>query len=155
MSNVLFAIPSLIPICTFVNAFCLFTIHGHFLSVFCSSLHTFPLQSFSFFLSLSLSLSLSILNTILYSLCLFHISFCISLQSFYSCVFPSSDSFWIQFFSHCVCFLNGPSSASFCLFSVFSNKQLKFYNKLMWKNVHLVSAARIRTHNLLIMSLLL
>ena len=112
-----------------------------------------PFLSFS--LSLSLSLSLSILNTILYSLCLFHISFCISLQSFYSCVFPSSDSFWIQFFSHCVCFLNGPSSASFCLFSVFSNKQLKFYNKLMWKNVHLVSAARIRTHNLLIMSLLL
>ena len=30
-------------------------------------------------------------------------------------------------------FLNGPSSASFHLFSIFSNKQCKFYYKLMWK----------------------
>ena len=37
----------------------------------------------------------------------------------------------------------------------FSNKHYKFYNKLIWKNVHPVSGAGIQTHNLLIMSLLL
>ena len=35
--------------------------------------------------------------------------------------------------SHKSAFLNGPSSASFLLFS---NRQNKFYNKLMWTNVH-------------------
>ena len=29
----------------------------------------------------------------------------------------------------------GPTPASFCLFSVFSNKQYIFYSKSMWKNV--------------------
>ena len=43
----------------------------------------------------------------------------------------------------------------FRLFLVFTNKKYKFYNKLMRKNVNLVSGARIQTHNLLIMSLLL
>ena len=38
------------------------------------------------------------------------------------------------------------------LISVFSNKQYKFYKKLMWKNVHPVSGTEIWTHNLLIMS---
>ena len=38
------------------------------------------------------------------------------------------------------------------LFSVFSSKQYNFYNKTMWKNVHPVYGARIRTHNLLNMS---
>ena len=42
----------------------------------------------------------------------------------------------------------------FLLFLVFSNKQYKLYYELVWKNVHLVSGARIRTHNLPIMSLL-
>ena len=41
------------------------------------------------------------------------------------------------------------------LFSVFSNKhQYKFYNKLMWKTVHPVYGAGIRTYNLRNMSLL-
>ena len=40
-------------------------------------------------------------------------------------------------------------------FSIFSNKHHHdFYNKYMWKNVHLVFGARIRTHNLWSMSLL-
>jgi len=51
-------------------------------------------------------------------------------------------------------FWNGPSSASFCLFSVFSNKQYKFYNKLMRKNVHPVYSAGIQTHDFWNMSLL-
>ena len=34
---------------------------------------------------------------------------------------------------------NGPSPAFFCLFVVFLSKQYKFYNKLMRKNVYLVS----------------
>ena len=46
--------------------------------------------------------------------------------------------------------------ALFRLFSVSSNKHhYKFYDKLMWENNNLVSSAGIRTHNLLIMSLLL
>ena len=36
------------------------------------------------------------------------------------------------------------------LFSVFSSKQYKFYNKFKWKNVHLESRAGIRIHNLLL-----
>ena len=45
-------------------------------------------------------------------------------------------------------FLNGPTPA-------FSNTQhYKFYNKYIWKNVHPVYSAGIRTHNLQIMSLL-
>ena len=39
----------------------------------------------------------------------------------------------------------------FQLFVVFSNKHYKFYNKLIWK----MSSAGIRTHNLLIICLLL
>ena len=42
----------------------------------------------------------------------------------------------------------------FCLFLAFSNKQYNFYHKSMWKNVHPVYGARIRTHNLWNMSLL-
>ena len=45
-------------------------------------------------------------------------------------------------------FKNGPTPASFRLFSVFSNKQYNFYNKSMWKNVHAVYGAGIWTHNL-------
>ena len=40
------------------------------------------------------------------------------------------------------------------LFSVFSNKQYKIYKKSLLKNVQTVSGDRIRTHNLLSMSLL-
>ena len=40
----------------------------------------------------------------------------------------------------------------FIYFLSFSNKQYKFYNKLMSTNVHPVSGARIQTHNLLIMN---
>ena len=36
----------------------------------------------------------------------------------------------------------------FRLFSVFSNKHYNFYNKYMWKNVHPVYGAGIRTHDL-------
>ena len=36
----------------------------------------------------------------------------------------------------------------FCLFSVFSNKHYNFYNKYLWKNVHPVYGAGIRTHDL-------
>ena len=43
---------------------------------------------------------------------------------------------------------NGPTPASFCLFSAFSNNQYNFYNKSMWKNVYPVYSARIWTHNL-------
>ena len=39
----------------------------------------------------------------------------------------------------------GQPLALFRLFSVFSNN---FYNKFMWKNVHPVYGAGIRTHNL-------
>ena len=39
---------------------------------------------------------------------------------------------------------------TFCLFSVFSNKQYNFYNKSMWKIVHPVSGTGIQTHDLLI-----
>ena len=42
----------------------------------------------------------------------------------------------------------------FHLFTVFSNKHYNFYNKYMWKNVHPVYGAGIRTHNLWNMSLL-
>ena len=41
------------------------------------------------------------------------------------------------------------------LFSLFSNKQYIFFNKLMWKIVYPVSGDGIRTHEHLIMSLLL
>ena len=49
-----------------------------------------------------------------------------------------------------VVFKNGPTPASFSffLFLVFSNKQYNLYKKSMWKNVHLVYGAGIRTHNL-------
>ena len=43
---------------------------------------------------------------------------------------------------------NGPTQASFRLFSVFSNKQYNFYNKSMWKDVHPVYGTGIRTHDL-------
>ena len=49
----------------------------------------------------------------------------------------------------------GQSRPLFVYFRSFSNKQYKFYNKYIWKNVHPISGARIRTHNFLIMSLLL
>ena len=43
----------------------------------------------------------------------------------------------------------------YCLFSVISNKHnYNFYNKYMWKNVHLEYDAGIQTHNLPNMSLL-
>ena len=41
----------------------------------------------------------------------------------------------------------------FRLCLVFSNKHYNYYNKYMWKNVHLVYGARIRTHDLWNMSL--
>ena len=41
----------------------------------------------------------------------------------------------------------------FRLFSIFSNKHYNFYNKYMWKNVHPVYGAGIRTHNIWNMSL--
>ena len=44
---------------------------------------------------------------------------------------------------------NGPTPASFL---VFSNKRYNFYNKSLWKNVHPVYGAGIRTHNLSQMS---
>ena len=48
---------------------------------------------------------------------------------------------------------NWPTSASFCLFSVFTIKQkVHFYNNLMWKNVHPVSGTGIQTYNHLVMS---
>ena len=46
--------------------------------------------------------------------------------------------------------LNGPSSASFSFIFVFSNKHYKY----MWKNVHPVYVAEIRTHDLQNTSLL-
>ena len=36
----------------------------------------------------------------------------------------------------------------YCLFSVFSNKHLIFYNKYMWKNVHPVYGAGIQAYDL-------
>ena len=56
------------------------------------------------------------------------------------------------FFSSIFFIKNGPSSASFCLFSVFTSLQL--LNKLMWKNVHPVYCAGIWTHDLSNMSCL-
>ena len=53
--------------------------------------------------------------------------------------------------------LYDPSSASFLnLFSVFSNIQYTFYNKLMFsQNDHPVCGTRIQTHDLLILSIFL
>ena len=51
-------------------------------------------------------------------------------------------------------FYMGQPSLFFRLFSVFSNKIYNFYYKFMWKNVHPVYGAGIRTHTLLKMSLL-
>ena len=55
-----------------------------------------------------------------------------------------------------LCFLKmGQPRPLFRLFVVFSKKhQYNFYNKYMWKNVHLVYGAGIWTHNLQNMSLL-
>ena len=51
-------------------------------------------------------------------------------------------------------FKNGPSSASFSfIFSLFKQK-MQILQQINVKSVHLVSSARIQTHNLLIMSLL-
>ena len=63
----------------------------------------------------------------------------------------------IKSFNTNICFFKkmGHPRPLFRLFSVFSNKHYLFYNKLMWKNVYLVSGAGIWTHNLLILSLLL
>ena len=52
------------------------------------------------------------------------------------------------------CFIKWPPVVSFYLCSVFSNKHYTFYYTIMWKNVHQVSGAGIRTHNLLNVSLL-
>ena len=47
----------------------------------------------------------------------------------------------LAIWSHFLCvscrwiFKNGPTPASFCLFSVFSIKQYNFYNTWMWKNI--------------------
>ena len=49
---------------------------------------------------------------------------------------------WVYFI---ILFLNGPS---FSFIFVFSSKHNNFYNKYMWKNVHPVYGAGIRTHNL-------
>ena len=52
-------------------------------------------------------------------------------------------------------FLKGPTPASFSYIFVFSNTHYKFYKQIgMWKNVHPVYGAGIRTHNLWNMSLL-
>ena len=66
-----------------------------------------------------------------------------------------SLSFWLSNpLSHCFFFKkNGSTPASICLFSVFSNKQYNFYNKSMWKNVHLLYAAGIRTQDRVCVSL--
>ena len=42
---------------------------------------------------------------------------------------------------------NKPSSASFCLFLVSSNKENKLYKKLTWINVHSASVAGIQTQD--------
>ena len=48
---------------------------------------------------------------------------------------------------------NGPTLASFSfIFSLFK-QTLQFYNKYMWKNVHPLNCAGIRTHDLRIVSL--
>ena len=53
----------------------------------------------------------------------------------------------------CIHFLNGPTLASFSfIFSLFK-QTLQFYNKYMWKNVHPLNCAGIRTHDLRIVSL--
>ena len=49
---------------------------------------------------------------------------------------------------------NGPTPASFCLFSVFSIKHYTILQQINLKNVHPVSGAGIQTHNLLYMRLL-
>ena len=45
-------------------------------------------------------------------------------------------------------FKNGPTPASFFVFSTYSNKHYNFYNKSMWKNVHPVNDAGIQIHDL-------
>ena len=42
----------------------------------------------------------------------------------------------------------GQPQPLFRLFLIFSNKQYNFYNKYMWKNVHAVYGAKIRTYDL-------
>ena len=49
---------------------------------------------------------------------------------------------------------NGPSSAYFFVYFCFFKHTLHFFNKYMWKNVHPVYGAGIRTHDLRNMSLL-
>ena len=52
-------------------------------------------------------------------------------------------------------FLNGPTPASFSfIFGLFKQTLLQFLQQINVKNVHPVSGAGIRTHNLLITSLL-
>ena len=51
-------------------------------------------------------------------------------------------------------FFNGPTSSSFCLFSVFFKKTERILQQINVKNVHSASGAGIQTHNLLIKSLL-
>ena len=59
------------------------------------------------------------------------------------------------FESKLVILKNGPSSASFIVyFWSFQTNITIFYNNIMWKDVHPVSGAEIRTHDFLDMSLL-
>ena len=52
-------------------------------------------------------------------------------------------------------FLNGPTPASFSfIFGLFKQTLLQFLQQINVKNVHPVSSAGIRTHNLLITSFL-
>ena len=49
---------------------------------------------------------------------------------------------------NCCCFFkNGPTSASFSVFSVFSNKRYNFYKKLMWKMSKCPSSIRHQDSN--------
>ena len=51
-------------------------------------------------------------------------------------------------------FKNGPIPASFSFIFGLFKQTLQFYNKYMWKNVHPVYGAGIRTHNIWKVSLL-
>ena len=72
-----------------------------------------------------------------------------------ACTSVFSFSASVTFFFHwSVLFLNGPTSASLCLFSVFSVKHHTILQQFNVKNVHPVFWTRIQTNNLLILSLL-
>ena len=67
-------------------------------------------------------------------------------------IFPSN---WFPYLHSDQAFLWAKAGLFYRLSSVFSNNHhYKFYNKLMWKNVHPVNCAGIWTHNLCNMSLL-